>query len=429
MTYEEAISFLYDKLPMFTQVGSQAYRPGLGNIIHICNHLNNPQDRFKSIHVAGTNGKGSTSHSLASILQCEGYKTGLYTSPHLKNFTERIRINGIEVSREFVAEFVKQHKGFIETCKASFFEVTTAMAFDYFAKSKVDIAIIETGLGGRLDSTNIIHPILSIITNIGYDHTDILGDTLEKIAFEKAGIIKSGVPAVISERQKETSYVFIAKSKEVNAPIYFTDDIILLNNSYKHNEPTFDLKVNNEVILSNIRLGLAGNYQVYNLKGVIKSTLILQSLNFSISNYNLLKGLLEVNELTGLKGRWQTLKNSPLTICDTGHNKSGIKEIVEQLKSLPHRKLWMILGFVKDKDISGILKLLPRDANYVFCQANIPRALNATELALKASEISLNGQIISNVNDAIIAVNKLADKEDVIFIGGSTFLVAEIEGL
>ena len=429
MNYDQAIHFLYDKLPMFSRVGSQAYRPGLDNIKHICAYLGNPEDKFKSIHIAGTNGKGSTSHLLSAALQCANYKTGLYTSPHLKNFTERIRINGVEVPQNFIADFVSTHLDFIENCQASFFEVTTAMAFDYFAKEKVEIAVIETGLGGRLDSTNIINPILSIITNISYDHKEILGDTLEKIATEKAGIIKKNIPIIISEPQKEVEHIFISKSKLENAPIYFTNDIQIYNISYQQNTQIIDIKVNNEAYLTNIQVGLGGKYQLNNLKGVIKAIQILNNLTFKISELNAIKALLEVKVLTGLKGRWQYLSNSPTIICDTGHNESGIREILSQLKTMEYDKLWMILGFVNDKDISTILALLPKEANYIFCAASIPRALLAHELAEKASQFGLNGYIIFDVNEAINFTKAKSNPNDLIFVGGSTFVVAEIDDL
>jgi len=429
MDYDKAIHFLYEKLPMFSKIGSQAYRPGLDNIIHICAHLGNPQDKFKSIHVAGTNGKGSTSHFMSAILQCENYKTGLYTSPHLKNFTERIRINGAEVSKEFISEFVSMHQDFIESCQASFFEVTTAMAFDYFAKEKIDIAVIETGLGGRLDSTNIIHPILSIITNISYDHQEILGDTLQKIAAEKAGIIKKNIPIIISEQQKEIDHVFISRSKTEDSTIYFTDDIHIYNISYQQDGLIVDIKVNNEAYLNRIQVGLGGKYQLNNLKGVIKAVDVLQSCGIKINKTSLIKALLEVKSLTGIKGRWQYLSYSPVTICDTGHNEGGMREILSQLEDINYEKLWMILGFVNDKDVSNILSLLPKDANYIFCAASIPRALLAVNLAEKAASFGLKGIIISDVNMAIIAAKANANPNDLIFVGGSTFVVAEIDEL
>lgn len=427
MTYEQTIAYLYEKLPVFHRIGKVAYKADLNNTIALCGHLGNPQQRFKSIHVGGTNGKGSTSHYLAAILQSAGYKTGLYTSPHLKSFTERIRINGEPIPENNVVDFVKENQIFIETLAPSFFELTVGMAFDYFAKEEVDIAIIEVGLGGRLDSTNIITPILSVITNISFDHTDILGDTLPKIAFEKAGIIKQHVPIVISERSAETSTVFIEKAGAENAPIYFASDEYKVESS-QQNENSIDIaciRIQNNFQIK-ISTQLMGNYQSKNIIGVLKAVDLLIQLGYSISYQNIADGFAKVVDLTGLKGRWQTLSKSPKIICDTAHNVAGFIQILENLGMSNFNQLWMILGFVSDKDISTILSLLPKEANYIFCQANIPRALPAIELKNKAKNFGLNGIIVEEVNEAISYVISQCNEDDLIYIGGSTFVVAEI---
>lgn len=429
MDYQEAINYLVNKLPMFSKIGSQAYRSGLGNIEHICDYLDNPQRKFESIHIAGTNGKGSTSHYLSALFQCANYKTGLYTSPHLKNFTERIRLNGIEISQTFVANFVTSHKDFIENCNASFFEITTAMCFQYFAEQKVDIAIIETGLGGRLDCTNIIQPILSLITNISYDHMDILGNTLEKIAYEKAGIIKKNTPVIISERQKEVEDVFIRKSIDENSQLYFTDEIKIINISYKHDATEFDIEVNNEVFLSGVSTEMTGQYQIFNLKGVIKTFLLLRNGKYKLKANHFVKALLDVKKLTNIKGRWQMLEKNPLIICDTGHNESGFKEILTQIENTHYRKLCMILGFVNDKDLNKIFKLLPIDCTYIFSQAKIPRALSVTDLSTFALKFGISALEIPDVNDAVTTAKTLFQTDDLIFVGGSNFLIAELHNL
>lgn len=411
---------------MYSKVGSQAYKPGLENIEKLCEHLGNPQVKFKSIHIAGTNGKGSCSHLLASILQCNGYKTGLYTSPHLKNFTERIRINGIEIPESYIVTFINQNYDFINILNASFFEVTTALCFNYFAENNIDIAIIETGLGGRLDSTNIITPILSLITNIGWDHMDLLGNTLPEIAFEKAGIIKPNTPVVICEYTQETKPVFTKKANESDAPIFWTDEISFLNIKYTSNYTIFEQK-NSEY--SKIKLGLQGKYQEKNLKGILICLQILQKLGFNLASSNTLKGLLEVKKLTGIKGRWQTINKNPLIICDVAHNINGITEIIEQLNYIKFEKLSLIIGFVKDKEIEKILPILPKDAFYIFTQASIPRALDKNILMQTAKIHGLNGEIAQNVNDAIKMASKTANKNDLILILGSIFLISEIENI
>jgi dihydrofolate synthase/folylpolyglutamate synthase len=409
---------------MFQRIGAAAYKEDLTNTILLCEALGNPQHKFKSVHVAGTNGKGSSSHMLAAILQTAGYKTGLYTSPHLKEFTERIRIDGKEVAQEFVVDFVQGIKPAIERIKPSFFEITVAMAYDYFAQQKVDIAIIEVGLGGRLDSTNVITPLVSLITNISWDHKDILGDTLQKIAFEKAGIIKKNVPVVISERSDDVNQVFLQRAVETKSPIFFAEDdwnVRSVSSGY--------YKVTHQGSSYDIEIDLKGFYQRKNLTGVLKTTELLRASGFFISNENIKDALTQITALTGLKGRWQKLADKPLMICDTGHNEGGIKEVVKQIGVQKYEKLFIVLGCVGDKDLTIILMLLPKEAYYIFCQASIPRAMDANELYQQASRYQLTGEVIKDVNQAIDKAKQLSSREDFIFIGGSTFVVAEIEGL
>lgn len=428
MTYQETLDFLFNALPMFQRQGAPAFKKDLSNTLAICDHLGNPERKFKSIHVAGTNGKGSTSHSLAAILQKAGYKTGLYTSPHLKSFTERIKINGMEVPEDEVVLFVKENKAFIEELKPSFFEMTVAMAFWHFAKESVDVAVIEVGMGGKFDSTNVILPEVSVITNIGFDHVQFLGNTLPEIAGEKAGIIKQGIPVVISQTQVETKPVFLQKAQSVSAPIKFADDFWRLK-KISSSEGLVTYEVENEGMVSQLGFGLLGNYQRFNLPGILETVHELKKHGWNISDSALNEGLAQVATLTGLKGRWQVLDSQPTIICDTGHNISGFGEILEQLKEYDYDALWMVLGMVQDKDVSEVLSKLPKEAYFVFCEAKIPRALLASELAKKALENGLIGQIVPEVNDALTFARKNAGKNDLIFIGGSTFVVAEIEEL
>lgn len=423
--YQQAVDYLYQNLPMFQRVGAPAIKKGLTNTIELCNALGNPQEKFKSIHVAGTNGKGSTSHMIAAVLQSEGYKTGLYTSPHLKHFTERIRINGQEADRNYVVEFVNRIQPLIENIHPSFFEITVVMAFDYFASHNIDVAVIEVGLGGRLDSTNVIHPVLSVITNIGMDHTEILGDTLEKIAFEKAGIIKHNVPVVISERQPGIDQVFMDVARSQQSPIHFASDTFTL----RMEGDNFSVTKKQQLFLDSINLDLKGDYQRKNILGVIQSIDLLRENGLTISDKAIRVGLANVVSLTGLKGRWQKLGDKPLVICDTGHNAEGIQEIVNQIHLQRYKKLYVVLGMVRDKDSKRVLSLLPKEAQYFFCQAKIPRALDAKELQDKANEFGLTGEVIPDVNMAIKAARQKATSEDMIYIGGSTFVVAEIEEL
>ena len=426
-TYQQALDYLYANLPMFQRIGSAAYKKDLTNTIKLCEALGNPERKFKTIHVAGTNGKGSSSHMLASILQEAKYKTGLYTSPHLKSFTERIRINGTEVPETFILDFVNRIQPLIDEIKPSFFEITVAMAFDYFAQEKVDVAVIEVGLGGRLDSTNVITPEVSLITNIGWDHKDLLGDTLKKIASEKAGIIKPGIPVVISERQDDIDDVFLAKAKEQNAAIYFASDQIdvsIINEKHQ-------IFKDGTVLIRDVKFPLKGRYQSHNMRGVVNVIEVLRKKKkgFKITDAAMKRGLQNVLRNTHLKGRWQILQQRPLMICDTGHNIDGIRYVTQQLKTIRYQKLHFVFGAVKEKSLDEIFQILPKEATYYFCQAKLPRALDAAELAKKASEFGLQGQVIPDVNEAKNSALKNAAKNDLIFIGGSTFVVAEINEL
>jgi dihydrofolate synthase/folylpolyglutamate synthase len=429
MTYQETLDFLFNALPMFQRVGAAAYRNDLNNTYALCTHLGNPEHSLKCVHVAGTNGKGSTSHAICSVLMESGYKVGLYTSPHLKSFTERIKINGIDIPEQEVVDFVVDNKVFLEELKPSFFEMTVGMAFWFFAKEKVDIAVIEVGMGGRLDSTNVILPEVSVITNIGFDHMQFLGNTLPLIAGEKAGIIKPNVPVVISQNQEETFPVFQKKAQEMKAPIYFAEDFIKvksigLNPSGKRVYEVIDEGKNDQ-----IELDLQGNYQEKNLPGILQTIKILKSLGWKIEDFAVKNGLSKIVSNTGLKGRWQILGQNPLIICDTGHNEDGIRMIVDQINELEYWKLFMVLGMVNDKDVTKVLSMLPKNAWYIFCQATIPRAMDAEELSNKAFEVGLNGEVIRDVNLAIEKAKNLASEDDLIFIGGSTFVVAEINDL
>lgn len=429
ISYEETLNFLYQNLPMFQRVGASALRPDLKNTEALCAVLGSPHLKFKSIHIGGTNGKGSTSHMIASILQSAEYKTGLYTSPHLKEFTERIRINGIEISKDYVVDFVNRLQPVIEKLKPSFFELTVAMAFDYFAQESVDVAVIEVGLGGRLDSTNVITPVLSVITNIGWDHMDILGDSLEKIALEKAGIIKPEVPVVISERQAEIANVFQEKASAVNSDLYFASDQYKALARNEDGQIMLEISRGKEIILRNLKLPLQGAYQQKNVLGVLASIDILRTQGWKISDQHLLAGLQHVVRQTGIKGRWQILQRKPFIVCDTGHNLDGFKEVISQIQAQFYRNLFFVFGMVKGKEVTAILKLLPREAYYFFCQAKIPRALDAHFLYEQAREYQLKGEVIQDINEAFHRAKQIASVDDMIFIGGSTFVVAEIENL
>ena len=433
MTYAETLDYLFNALPMFQRVGASAYKADLTNTISLCEHLGNPQETFKTIHVAGTNGKGSTSHALASVFQAAGYKTGLYTSPHLKSFTERIRIDGKEITEEDVVEFVANNRAFLDQLQPSFFEMTVGMAFWYFAKEAVDIAVIEVGMGGRLDSTNVIHPELCVITTIGYDHTQFLGNTLPLIAGEKAGIIKQGVPVVISQTQKETQEVFSQQAAAKQAAIVFADQLWEVTKLPESENPNIQQPANFKVRSSDgeftMKFDLNGDYQRFNLPGILEAVKQLRNQGWNLSDTALQVGLESISMQTGLKGRWQLLQVNPIILADTGHNEAGIGEVVNQLKKYSYSKLWMVIGMVNDKDISKVLDLLPKEANYIFCQASIPRAMDAHELARKGNEKGLIGQVIPIVTEALEFARKNASPDDLIFVGGSTFVVAEIENL
>lgn len=428
MNYKETIDYLYSQLPMFSRIGSAAYKKDLHNTIELCNALGNPQHNFKSIHIAGTNGKGSTSHMLAAILQQAGYKTGLYTSPHLKDFRERIKINGEMIPEDAVVDFVHRIKQTTEAIEPSFFEVTVAMAFDYFAKEKVDFAVIETGLGGRLDSTNIITPILSIITNIGYDHMNILGDTLEKIAFEKAGIIKQNIPVVIGESLAETKPVFEAKAAKENATIYFAEKKYSIENTkLQTHQLTCNVKDTSGKENTFI-LDLNGVYQTNNLRTVLTATDILLQQGVKLTRETIHHALQRVKALTGLHGRWEVIADHPTIVLDVAHNEDGIKQVTKQLTLLrsQYHSLHIVMGMVKDKDIDKALTLLPKEAKYYFTHAHIPRALPAIQLREKALNYQLNGNDYDDVNIAIDAAKMQANKDDLILVCGSVFLVGEV---
>ena len=427
MNYQQTLDFLYSKLPMFTRVGASAFKKDLTNTIILCEALDNPQNKFKSIHVAGTNGKGSTSHMLASILQAQGFKTGLYTSPHLKDFRERIRINGKMISKDEVKSFVQANKKLIYEIEPSFFEATVAMAFEHFAIHQVDIAVIEVGLGGRLDSTNIITPEISVITNISLDHTNMLGNTLQEIAGEKAGIIKKGVPVVIGETQPPSKPVFLEKARDVNASIFFADDSFDVKDiSIKNNVLKFSLYEGGELKYANLKSDLTGLYQPKNIITVIKTLEILsQQSQTKIARQSIYDGLKQVKKLTGLQGRWQTLRKNPLVICDTGHNEAGIKEVLKNIQQTPYHKLHIVFGMVKDKDITKVLSLMPKHADYYFCKPDIERGLDANELQERAAEFGLLGSACNSVLDAKNLAIEKALENDLVFIGGSTFVVAE----
>lgn len=423
MNYQETIDYLFNVTPLFQNIGKDAYKEGLDNTIILDNHFNNPHKKFRTIHIAGTNGKGSCSHTIAAILQSAGYKTGLYTSPHLIDFSERIKVNGEPVEKEFVIDFVKQNKDFFEPLHPSFFELTTAMAFLYFAEKKVDVAVIEVGLGGRLDCTNIITPDLSIITNISFDHTQFLGNTLKDIAKEKAGIIKEKKPVIIGEYTPETKTVFEDKAKSTNSDIIFAEDNKLIN-GYKQTENGLLLYKSDKI--KDLYGELNGLYQVKNTNTILNAVYKLIGLGYNIDETNIKNGFRNVCHLTGLMGRWQKLEENPTIICDTGHNIGGMKYIVEQLSRMKYDKLHIIIGMVNDKDISGVISLLPKNAKYYFTQASVKRALPAEQVKEIANNYGLKGEAYSSVEKALTIAKNNAKENDLIFIGGSTFIVADL---
>lgn len=423
MNYQQTINWLFAQLPMYQREGQAAYKANLDNTLRLDEHFCHPHRQFKTIHVAGTNGKGSVSHMLASILQEAGYKTGLYTSPHLKDFRERIKINGEMVSEEYVIDFVEQNKELFASVKPSFFEMTVAMAFKYFADRQVDIAVIEVGLGGRLDSTNIISPLASVITNISFDHMALLGDTLEKIAAEKAGIIKPHVPAIIGTRDRDYDFVFEKKASECHTSIEFAGDnwqIVQQDNG------CYNLAHRSGWHFENLQSELKGIYQRKNIPAVLETIPVLRNNNLKITDENIRQGIAKVITNTGLAGRWQTLADRPLTICDTGHNIDGITEITKQLKTCSYQRLHFVIGMVNDKDIDSVLRILPQDAIYYFCKASIPRAMNEEILAEKARATGLHGNCYPTVAEAYAQARQNALPDDMIYIGGSTFVVAEV---
>lgn len=428
MNYQQTIDYLFSFLPMFQRIGAAAYKADIYNTVELMAALGNPEKKFKTIHIAGTNGKGSSSHLIASILREKGLKVGLHTSPHLKDFRERIKIDNKMCDEGFVVDFVEKNKELIERIKPSFFETAVAMAFTYFAQEKVDVAIIEVGMGGKLDSTNVINPLACLITNISYDHVQFLGDNLEKIAGEKAGIIKENTPVVISQTQKETRKVFEDKAKEKNAPIAFADDYLSTNNvRYECGKLSMDILQNNETRIKNLQSPLAGYYQEKNILGVIALIDTLNKYhNFEISEENILKGIENLPTNFPILGRWQILCNKPLTICDTGHNEDGLKYVTEQIKNTPHEKLRFVLAMVNDKDVDKVLSMLDKNAEYYLSQAKIPRALPVEDLAQKAKENNFSFSTYQTIQQALKQAQKDAKENDLVFVGGSTFTVAEV---
>ena len=427
MNYQQTIEYLYQHLPMFSRIGAAAYKEDLHNTIALCNALDNPETKFKSIHIAGTNGKGSTSHMLASILQHAGYKTGLYTSPHLKDFRERIKINDQLCTEEFVVDFTARIQHQIETIEPSFFEITVAMAFDYFAQQQVDVAVVEVGMGGRFDSTNIITPELCVITNIGFDHVNILGDTLEKIAFEKAGIIKPGKPVVIGEALPETRPVFTGKAATENAPVVFAEEQRYVTEwNYSHSHLLVTIADKHTDDRQAFTLDLTGVYQTKNIVTVLEAVHQLQKQGWLITAEHIAKGLAATKKTTGLHGRWEMVEQHPTVILDVAHNAEGMKQVVEQLELTTYNQLHIVIGMVKDKDIKKVLALLPPYATYYFTKAQIPRALPENELAEAAAGFGLKGGHYADVHSAIGAAKQHAHKDDLILVCGSVFLVGEV---
>lgn len=427
MNYQQTIDYLFTRLPMFSRIGAAAFKKDLINTIALCNFLDNPQAKFRTIHIAGTNGKGSVSHMLAAVLQTAGYKTGLYTSPHLKDFRERIKVNGKMVDEEFVVGFTERIKQQIDGLEPSFFEITVAMAFEYFAEQKVDVAVIETGLGGRLDSTNIITPELSVITNIGWDHMNMLGDTLEKIAFEKAGIIKKETPVVIGETVPETLPVFQSVSKEKNAPLSIATQTRQATDwHWENDELLVEVAGIHRTDHKKYHLDLPGIYQTKNLLTVLEACSQLQQQGWNIDDQKIFQALKQVKKLTGLHGRWEVIRHSPTIVLDVAHNIDGIRQLLEQIEMTEHDHLHIIFGMVKDKDADDILSSLPKKATYYFTRAQIPRAVPELELQKKAERFRLKGKSFTNVNTALYAASLSAGKKDLIIVCGSIFLVGEL---
>ncbi len=427
MNYDETLEFLYSQLPAYHRIGKPAYKNNLDNTLALDEYSGNPHRLYKTIHIAGTNGKGSVSHLIASVLMESGYRTGLFTSPHLRDFRERIRINGKMIPRSTVIKFVRDHQPVIKSLKPSFFEMTAAMSFSYFADAGADVAVIETGLGGRLDSTNIITPVLSVITNVGHDHMDMLGDSLQKIAAEKAGIIKQNVPVVISETQPETAGIFLSKAEGTDSPLSFADtNFSCIPGGYSKSGKTRNFAVTDlssgRVI--NVESGLHGDYQAGNLKALFEVFRVMEG--FIITEDDILRGIRNVVRNTGIMGRWQVLGRSPLIVCDTGHNREGLEFVIKQIRNQPKNRLHMVLGFVNDKDVRSLLSVMPEDAIYYFTRASVERAMDENVLLSEALRAGLEGKSYRDVRSAMIAAIGNAEEDDMIFIGGSTFVVAEV---
>ncbi|MDO7873612.1 folylpolyglutamate synthase/dihydrofolate synthase family protein [Hymenobacter sp. ASUV-10] len=431
MTYSETLAYLYAQLPMYQRVGAAGFKKGLGNTLALAEAMGHPERRFRSVHVAGTNGKGSSSHLVAAVLQAAGYRVGLYTSPHLREFTERIRLNGAELAPDYLVSWVAQWRPLFEEVQPSFFEMCVALAYSYFAESEVDVAVVEVGLGGRLDSTNIITPMVSLITNISYDHQAMLGNTLPEIAGEKAGIIKPSVSVVVSQTQVEVRTVFEQKAAAESAPLTFADAHYRAELAAGEAAATgiqlLQVSRDGQPYLENVELGLLGDYQRLNLPGVLATLDELRRQGFALPEAAVRRGLREVTQLTGLHGRWSILGQQPLVIADTGHNEAGIRLVVQQLRKLHYKKLHLVIGTVNDKDPGPVLALLPSEGIYYFCQADIPRALPGEELAAKAQALGLRGRNYGSVAAAVAAARAAAGPNDVVFIGGSTFVVAEVD--
>jgi dihydrofolate synthase / folylpolyglutamate synthase len=430
MTYKATLDYMYAQLPMFHRVGSAAFKKDLTNTLALCEALGNPHHKFPTIHIAGTNGKGSTAHALAAILQAQGYKTGLYISPHYKDFRERIKVNGQYISKTFVRKFVEQNRPNFDAIQPSFFEMTVAMAFDYFHTEGVDVAVIEVGLGGRFDSTNIIMPLVSVITNISFDHVDMLGDTLPLIAFEKAGIIKRGVPVVIGEEHLETRPVFEARAKEENSMIVFTSqniDIQQVTSDFEYSDFEINAGLKSLPNLKKIRANLSGDYQEKNIATVLQTVEILnQTTDFKVTEKAVFEGFSNLKKLTNFIGRWQVLQHEPMVLVDSAHNEAGLKLATDQLKALKVNHLHIVLGFVKDKDFSKVFPFFPQNATYYFTKAHIPRGLDSDILKEQAAIYSLKGKAYKSVKRALAAAKRKAGKDDLIYVGGSIFVVGEV---
>jgi dihydrofolate synthase/folylpolyglutamate synthase len=429
MRYHDTVDYIMSALPMFQRIGSAAYKANLDSTIALLNRIGNPERNFRSIHIAGTNGKGSVSHILAAIFQSAGYKTGLYTSPHLTDYRERIRIDGQMIEKQFVSQFIKNNKDFLDELKPSFFEMTAGLAFDYFSKKKVDIAIVETGMGGRLDSTNMIEPEISVITNIGLDHTQFLGDTLAKIAKEKAGIIKNGIPVVVGESNVETAPIFIEFAKNKMSQLVFADQYckpVILEHSLV--PPLLEMMIDTPSKHLKIQSQLAGSYQIQNICTVVACVELLRETGYKISNSALKTGMKQVVQLTGFRGRWTVRKSKPVVVFDTGHNIDGLQQISKMLKTLSFNKLHLVIGMVDDKNHESLLKLFPPDAQYYFCKPSVPRGFDAKKLKLIAESIGLKGKSYATVASAYKAAKINATQQDIIFVGGSTFTVADAIG-